>query len=82
MGSRLSTLVGRVRLTPKQVGYGRLCRDGSRLVGRGFSVSRSHMSFYLRTGGGGGVGVGGGHLCRSTFIRVDISRLLILQSLH
>ena len=30
------------------------CRGGSRLVGRGVSLSRSHMSFYLRTGGGGG----------------------------
>ena len=28
-------------------------RGGSRLVSRGVSVSRSHMSFYLRTGGGG-----------------------------
>ena len=31
-------------------------RGGSRLAGRGVSVSRSHMSFYLRTGGGGGDG--------------------------
>ena len=37
-------------------------RGGIRLVGREVSVNRSHMSFYLRTGGGG-VGVGL-HMCR------------------
>ena len=51
-------------------------RGGSRLVGVG--LSRSHMSFYLRTGGGGGWD----DTCRYTYIRVNISRLLILQSLH
>ena len=40
------------------------------------SVSRSHMSFYLRTG------EGGRHMCRSSYISVNISRLLIFQSLH
>ena len=29
-----------------------LCRGGSRLIGKGVSVNRCHMSFYLRTGGG------------------------------
>ena len=45
------------------------------LLAGGVSASRCHMSFYLRTGGGG-------HMCRSTYIRVNVSRLLILQSLH
>ena len=51
----------------------RVGRGGSRLVCRGVSVSRSHMSFYLRTGGGTYV---------SFYIKVNISWLLILQSLH
>ena len=50
-------------------------RGGSRVVGRGVSVSRSHMSFYLQTGGGR-------HMDRSTYIMVNISQLLILQFLH
>ena len=49
----------------------------SRLVGGGgVSVSRSHMSFYLRTGWGAT------HVSFYLHIRVNISRLLILQSLH
>ena len=48
------------------------------LLAGGVSVSRSHMSFYLRTGGRGAER----HMCRSTYRRVNISRLLILQSLH
>ena len=43
----------------------------------GGSQSVVVMPFYLRTGGGGGR-----HMCRSTYIRVNISRLLILQFLH
>ena len=52
-------------------------RGGSRLVGRGVSVSRSstyerggggttHVSFYLRTAGVAGAGQ---HMCRSTYER-------------
>ena len=42
------------------------------LAGGGESQSVVVMSFYLRTGGRGR------HMCRFTYIRVDISRLLIL----
>ena len=45
------------------------------LVGRGVLVSPSHMLFYLRTRTGQ-------HVCRSTYRIVNISRLLMLQSLH
>ena len=47
-------------------------------------LSHSHMSFYLRTGGEGVYSDVGLYTCscRSTYIRVNISRLLILQSLH
>ena len=47
---------------------------------QGVSVSRSHRSFHLRTGGGGGGA--GRNMCRFTYRRVTINQLLILQSLH
>ena len=43
----------------------------------GVSISRSHISFYLRTVGGEGR-----HMSRSVYRRVTISRLLIFQSLR
>ena len=53
------------------------------LAGEG--VSRSHMSFYLRTRGGGR-GRGGGGAGRAThvsfYLHKGFSRLLIVQSLH
>ena len=54
-------------------------RGGCRLVGRGVSVSHSHMLFYLRSGGRW---VGLDDMCRSTYRRVNIRWLLILQSLY
>ena len=51
-------------------------RGGSRLVSGG-SQSVVVICHSIYEPGGGGR-----HMCRSTYIRVIISRLLILQSLH
>ena len=44
------------------------------LLAEGVSLSRSHVMLLTNRGGG--------HMGRSTYIRVNISRLLIRQSLH
>ena len=53
---------------------GKGTRGGSRFVDSGVSVSHSHMSLYLRTGGA--------IFCFYNYIIVNINRLIILQSLH
>ena len=47
-------------------GVNDVSRGGSKFVGKGVSVSRSLMSFYLGT-------VGGRHMCRSTYRKLVLA---------